>query len=161
MQRFFVIATALAALIAWHPQPARAAATQPCWLGKLPAMLEPRPIQVDQTIVDRATATLNALAQGTFDESQLSALLQTRGMPSFFAMGTKVVSAYGTLQSLYPFEQQITADATSTYFRARFPKETLTWVMSTDAQGKIIGLSLRRTASCKIFNIMYRSAVPY
>ena len=111
--------------------------------------------------MDRATATLNALAQGTFDESQLSALLQTRGMPSFFAMGTKVVSAYGTLQSLYPFEQQITADATSTYFRARFPKETLTWVMSTDAQGKIIGLSLRRTASCKIFNIMYRSAVPY
>jgi len=55
----------------------------------------------------------------------------------------------------------VTANGTSTYFRVTFPKGTLTWVMTIDSQNKIAGLSLRRTAACKIFNITARADVLY
>lgn len=152
---------AFAALSALTPTAAPAASAGACWLGTPPPIPEPQPIQVDQATIDRATAVLNAVAQGTFDTSQLAPDLQTPGTAAFFARGATVVAALGPEQTMFPFEQRVTAGATSTYFRVRFPKETLTWVVSIDPQGKIAVLSLRRTASCKIFNIIYRSDAPY
>jgi hypothetical protein len=162
VRRFLLLVPALAALVTLHPTPAAAAgATLPCWLAKPPVLPEPQPIQVDQATIDRATAMLNAIAQGTFDQSQLAPELQTANTAAFFGRGAVIVSALGPVQAMFPFEQRITAEKTSTYFRVQFPKETLTWVMSIDPQGKIAGLSLRRKASCLIFNIIYKSDVPY
>jgi hypothetical protein len=156
---------ALAALVAWHPvratAAAAAAANGPCWLRTPPVLPEPQPIQIDQVTADRAASILNAVAQGTFDRTQLIPELQTGNTPAFFARASGVVIALGPVQSMVPFEQRITANETSTYFRVRFPKETLTWVVSVNQQNNITSLSLRRTASCLIVNIVYRSAVPY
>lgn len=153
---------ALTALVVWHPAPAPAAGTTlPCWLRQPPVLPEPQPIEVAQATVDRAKSTLNAIAQGTFDQSQLAPELQTANTAGFFTRGVAIVGALGPVQTMFPFEQRIAAGETSTYFRVRFAKETLTWVISIDPQDKISSLSLRRTASCKIFNIMYNADVPY
>lgn len=151
---FCMLAIAVAAF-AGTAAPAAAATTQGCWLGKPPAIPEPQPIHVPQATIDRDTALLNAVAQNTFDIAQLAPQLNEGNLPAFFTRGAGVVSAYGPVQSMFPFEQQSMADETATYYRVQFPKETLTWVVAIDAQGKITQLSLRRTARCKIFNIVY------
>lgn len=154
LRRLVISAIPIAvAAIAMAPVPATAATAQPCWLAKAQTIPEPQPIQVDQATIDRATNLLNAVAQNTFDQSLLAPQLQTAGTPNFFGMGAKVVGPYGPVQTMIPFEQQITANGTSTYFRARFAKETLTWVITIDPQDKVAGLSLRRTPVCKIFNM--------
>jgi hypothetical protein len=162
VRRFAVsVVTIGIALFFWSPRPATATTPHACWLGGPPALPEPQPIQVDRATVDRATAALNAIAQNAFDLSQLATELQNPNVARFFELGATVVSGYGAPQTMSPFEQQLTANGTSTYFRVTFPKGTLTWVMTIDSQNKIAGLSLRRTAVCKIFNITARADVLY
>lgn len=125
-------------------------------------MPEPQPIEVAPATVDRATSILNAMAQGTFDRAQLIPELQRFGNTAvFFERAKTIVDALGPVQTMFPFEQRITAGETSTYFRVHYAKETLTWVISVGPQNDIAGLSLRRTATCLLVNIVDQGYVPY
>lgn len=64
---------------------------------------EPDPISVDPAIFDRARRTLDALAQATFDRSELSPKLDAFTSPDFFKKAAPFVSALGPPQSVFAF----------------------------------------------------------
>ncbi|HLY02893.1 MAG TPA: hypothetical protein VKR56_10440 [Candidatus Cybelea sp.] len=117
---------------------------------------EPGPIVVDAATVERARRVLDAVAQGTFDRSELMPQLDAFVEPEAFVDGAVLVSAFGPPRSMFAFEKRITADQISTFFRVRFPNDVLTWVVSVDATNKITGLSLRRSLNHLIFSVVYR-----
>jgi hypothetical protein len=120
------------------------------------AIPEPDPIVIDAATMDRARRLLDAVARGTFDRSELAPQLDAFLPPNVFAGAPTVVDTLGTPQSMFPFEKRIMADQTSLYFRVRYPKEILTWVVSVDADNRITGLSLRRGPRNRIFSVVYR-----
>lgn len=117
---------------------------------------EPDPIVVDPATVDRARSTLNAVAQGSFDRSQLAPNLDAFVPAEAFQKGASYVSTFGAPESLHAFEKRILADQTSTLFRVRYRKEILTWVFSVNDADQIVGLSLRRSPNNRIFNVVLR-----
>jgi hypothetical protein len=117
---------------------------------------EPEPIVVDSATTARAQRLLEAVARGDFDRSELVPGLNAFASATTFRDGAVFVRALGVPQSMFAFEKCITADQTSTYFRVRFPKETLTWVVSVDANNRIAGLSLRRGPNNRIFSVVNR-----
>lgn len=117
---------------------------------------EPDPIVIDGAMLERARGLLEAIAQGTFDRSELLPELDDFVRPEAFVNGAALVSALGTPEAMFAFEKRITADQTSTYFRVRYHKEALTWVVSVDAANRITGLSLRRGPNDTIFGIVWR-----
>lgn len=118
---------------------------------------EPEPIVVEPAIFERARTLLDAVALGTFDRSELAPELNASVPPQMFVNGAALVSALGAPQSMFAFQKCINAFQTSTYFRVRYPKEILTWVVSVDAENRISGLSLRRSPNNMIFSVVERN----
>jgi hypothetical protein len=117
---------------------------------------EPEPIVVDQATTDRGRALLDAVTRGTFDRSELIPQLDAFVGPNVFPFGAKLLSALGAPQSMYPFEKRIMANQTWTFFRVRYPKEILTWVVGVDPANRITLLDLRRGPNNHIFDIAWR-----
>jgi|HubBroStandDraft_6_1064221.scaffolds.fasta_scaffold229004_2 hypothetical protein len=117
---------------------------------------EPEPIVVDQATADRARDLLDAVARGTFDRSELIPQLDAFVGPKAFPFGATLLSELGPPQSMYPFEKRIMADQTWTFFRVRYPKETLTWVVGVDPRNQITLLDLRRGPNNHIFDVAWR-----
>jgi hypothetical protein len=118
---------------------------------------EPEPIVVDQATADRACGLLDAVAHGTFDRSELMPQLDAFVGPDFFVKGAAFVSALGPPQSMFPFEKRIMADQTWTFFRVRYPKETLTWVVGVGPGNQVTLLDLRRGPNNHIFDVTWRN----
>lgn len=118
---------------------------------------EPEPIVVDQATADRARGLLDAVAHGTFDRSELMPQLDAFVGPNAFPFGAMLLSALGPRQSMYPFEKRILAEQTWTFFRVRYPKEILTWVVGVDPANRITLLDLRRGPTNHIFNVAWRN----
>jgi hypothetical protein len=149
-----VVAVTASAFCSADAAKAQNAPTQP-W-PRLPYP-EPEPIVVDQATADRARGLLDAVTHGTFDRSELMPQLEANVPPEFFVKGAAYVSALGVLQSMFPFEKRIMADQTWTFFRVRYPKEVLTWVVGVDPANRITLLDLRRGPNNHIFNITWRN----
>lgn len=156
LRRFFLTALPSSVALTISGLQPVAAAEQPAAPPNTPSFPEPAPIVVDPATTERAQRLLDAVARGTFDRSQLSPQLDAFLPTTIFASGVPFVSALGSPQSMFAFEKRITADQTSTYFRVRFSKEVLTWVVSVDADNGITGLSLRRSPNNRIFSVVYR-----
>lgn len=118
---------------------------------------EPDPIVIDEATSDRARVLLDAITHGTFDRSELMPQLYANVSPDFFVRAAVSVSALGVAQSMFPFERRITADQTWTFFRVRYPKEILTWVVGVDPENQITLLDLRRGPTYQIFNLTWRN----
>lgn len=116
---------------------------------------EPEAIVVDQATADRARGLLDAVAHGTFDRSELMPKLDALVGPDFFAKGVAFVSALGPPQSMFPFEKRIMADQTWTFFRVRYPKEILTWVVGVNPRNQVTLLDLRRGPNNHIFALTW------
>lgn len=163
LRRFFLSAVPSAvALAATAAQPAAAADqnSTPTTNGRL-SFPEPDPIVVDTATSQRARQLLDAVARGAFNRSELAPQLDAFLPVTAFATGEAIVSALGKVQSMFPFERQLTAQQTSTYFRVRYPAKILTWVISVDADNRITGLSLRRDPTNRLFDVTYRRDVQY
>jgi hypothetical protein len=161
VRRFFVSAlSSVAALAASAVYSGAAAEAQngPANM-RMPSFPEPEPIVVDSAAFERARGLLDAVAQGTFDRSELAPQMNVPAQA--FVHGAALVSALGAPQSMYAFEKDITAQQTSTYFRVRYPNEILTWVVSEDAADRITGLVLRRSPSYVIFGVVWFSNIRY
>lgn len=117
---------------------------------------EPAQIVVDQATADRAHALLDALSRGTFDRSELMPQLDSFVDPSTFPFGATLLSALGPPQSMYPFEKRLMAEQTWTFFRVRYPKEVLTWVVGVDSANRITKLDLRRGPNNHILDVVWR-----
>jgi len=117
---------------------------------------EPGQIIVDQATADRARGLLDAVAHGTFDRSELIPQLDAFVGPNAFPFGATLLSALGPPQSMYPFEKRLMAEQTWTFFRVRYPKEVLTWVVGVDAANRVTKLDLRRGPNDHIFDIVWR-----
>jgi hypothetical protein len=76
--------------------------------------------------------------------------------PKAFPFGATLLSELGPPQLMYPFEKRIMADQTWTFFRVRYPKETLTWVVGVDPRNQITLLDLRRGPNNHIFDVAWR-----
>ncbi|HEY2473485.1 MAG TPA: hypothetical protein VGI19_01670 [Candidatus Cybelea sp.] len=158
VRRFFVSAVSTVVALtasALYPGGAAKAQSAPRRTGMPFSFPEPEPIVVDQATFDRARELLDAVAHGTFDRSELSPELSDV-TPDFFAKAPTVVGSLGPPRSMFPFEKRITADKTATFFRVRYPKEILTWVVGVDAANRINQLSLRRGPESNIFSVVYR-----
>jgi hypothetical protein len=118
---------------------------------------EPEPIVVDQATADRARGLLDAVTHGTFDRSELISQLDAFVGPNAFPFGATLLSALGPPQSMYPFEKRIMADQTWTFFRVRYPKQILTWVVGVDPANRITLLDLRRGPTNHIFSVTWRN----
>jgi hypothetical protein len=163
LRRFFVTAlSSLAGLAASTLYPAGAAESQNAPPpSKWPSLPEPDPIVVDQATADRARRVLDAVARGTFDRSELAPQLDAFVRPEAFAKGATLVSALGPPESMFAFEKVILADQVETYFRVRYPNQTLTWVVSVDDADRIVGLALGRSRNNTIFGVFYRNVQYY
>jgi hypothetical protein len=156
LRRYFLSTVpAAVALVATARQPVSAEENQSP-APSMPRIPEPGPIVVDAAETERAKRLLAAVAQGTFDRSWLAPGLYHFLQPDVLAKGRPFISVLGAPQSMFAFEKCIAADQTSTYFRVRYPKEILTWVVSVDAQDLVTGLSLRRSLNNRIFSIETR-----
>lgn len=149
-----VVAIAASALYLGGAAEARNATSRPRPRMSFP---EPERIVVDQATADRASGLLNAVAQGAFDRSDLMPQLDAFVDPDFSVKGAATVSALGLPQSMFPFEKRIMADQTWTFFRVRYPKEILTWVVGVDPENRITLLDSRRGPSNHIFNVAWRN----
>jgi hypothetical protein len=159
VRRFFVSAfSSVVALTASALYSAGAANAQNAPPQPRPRMPfpEPEPIVVDQATADRARRLLDAVAHGTFDRSELMPQLNAFVGPDFFAKGAATVSSLGVAQSMLPFEKRIMADQIWTFFRVRYPKDVLTWVVGVDPGNQITLLDLRRGPNNHIFDIAWR-----
>jgi hypothetical protein len=121
-----------------------------------PPIPEPEPIVIDSAMMDRARWLLDAVAGGTFDRCELAPQLDDFLPPQVFVNAPTIVGPLGTPQSMFAFEKRIMADQTSVYFRVRYPKEILTWIVSVDPDNRITGVSLRRGPGNRIFSVVYR-----
>lgn len=149
-----VVAVTASALYSARAAKAQNAPPQPRPRTSVP---EPRPIVVDQATADRARGLLDAVAHGTFDRSELMPQLDANVGPDFFVKAAASVSALGPPQSMFPFEKCIMADQTWTFFRVRYPKEVLTWVVGVDPGNQITLLDLRRGPTNHIFGVTWRN----
>ncbi|MBV8331961.1 MAG: hypothetical protein JO192_04435 [Candidatus Eremiobacteraeota bacterium] len=158
VRRFFVSAFSSAvALAASALYPVAAAESQETPMPNgTPSFPEPDPIVVDQATADRARRLLDAVATGTFDRSELAPQLNAFVPPEAFVRATTLLSALGSPQSMFAFEKRVLASQVETYFRVRYPKETLTWVVALDDANRIVGLSLGRSWNNRIFSVFYR-----
>ncbi|MBV9718491.1 MAG: hypothetical protein JOZ77_04185 [Candidatus Eremiobacteraeota bacterium] len=129
--------------------------------GETRSFPEPDPIVVDSATVDRARRVLDAIARGTFDRSELAPQLEAFAPPEMFAKGATLLRAVGDPESMFAFERRILADQVETYFRVRYPKQTLTWVVSLDNEDRIVGFSLGRSRNVRIFSVFYRDIQYY
>jgi hypothetical protein len=159
VRRFFVsvfssvVAATASALGSAGAAKAQTAPAQPRAAMSFP---EPEPIAVDQATADRARVLLDAVTRGTFDRSELIPQLDAFVGPDAFPFGATLLSALGVPQSMYPFEKRIMAGQTWTFFRVRYPKEILTWVVGVDPTNRITLLDLRRGPGNHIFDIAWR-----
>lgn len=149
-----VVAVTASALYSAGAAKAQNAAQQP---RSGMSFAEPGPIVVDQATADRARGLLDAVAHGTFDRSELMPQLDAFVGPNAFPFGATLLSALGPPRSMYPFEKRIMADQTWTYYRVRYPKETLTWVVGVDSASRITLLDLRRGPNNHIFSVVWRN----
>jgi hypothetical protein len=157
VRRFFLSAfSSVVALAASALYSSAAAKAQNTTNTRMPSFPEPKPILVESATLERARRLLDAIARGTFDRSELAPQLNAFVRPKAFVNGATLVSALGAPESMFAFEKRITADQTSTYFRVRYPKEILTWVVSVDAGNRITGLSLQRGPNNIIFGVVWR-----
>jgi hypothetical protein len=115
---------------------------------------EPDPIFLDPPMLARARRLLDAVTHATFDRSELAPQLAVSS--DFFVKGAALVSALGPAQSMYPYEKRIRAEQTLTYFRVRYPKEVLTWIVGVDAANRITLLSLQRSPSYQVFIVAWK-----
>ncbi len=148
------VAVAASALYSAGAAKAQNALPQPKSRTSVP---EPEPIVVDQETADRARDLLDAVTHGTFDRSELMPQLDAIVDPDFFRKGAALVSALGSSQSMFPFEKRIMADQTWTFFRVRYPKEILTWVVGVDPGNQVTLLDLRRGPNNHIFALTWRN----
>jgi hypothetical protein len=150
---FSSVVAIASALCSAGPAKAQDAPAQPRARMSFP---EPEQIFVDQAIADRARGLLDAVAHGTFDRSELIPQLDAFVGPNAFPFGAMLLSALGAPQSMYPFEKRILAGQTWTFFRVRYPKEILTWVVGIDPANRITLLDLRRGPGNHIFHVAWR-----
>jgi hypothetical protein len=156
VRRFFVAGFSSAVALAGSALESNSARAQNApGNARMPSFPEPQPIVVDSATLERARRVLDAVAQGTFERSELAPQLNAFVRPEAFVNGARLVSALGAPQSMYAFEKRITADQTSTYFRVRYPKETMTWIVSVDATDRITGLTLRGGPWGNLFRVVW------
>ena len=162
MVRRLFISLSIVALAALCLLPSAAANAQnPTSNARMPLFPEPQPMVLDDASVEQARGILEAVARGTLDRSELAAPLDLNVSPAFLAKGAAFVSALGPPRSMFAFEKRLTADATSTYFRVRYPNEILTWIVSVNSANQITGLWLRRSESNIVFGIGSRKFDDY
>lgn len=78
-------------------------------------------------------------------------------LPAGFLHGSRRhTDPLGTPLGMYPYETRTTAQSQKTYFRVRFPEQTLTWILSVDHKGKIDGFSLQHGWSRRIISAFVR-----
>ena len=118
---------------------------------------EPLAISVDAVTDERARSFLRSVTLGQIDRSalsdQLSAILPESGV----AVGAEHAAALGTAETIFAFEQRITAEGVATYYRVQYPSGIWTWIVSVDQAGRINGFSLRRSPRYKIFDVWLRN----
>ncbi|MBD5657071.1 MAG: hypothetical protein IAI50_18120 [Candidatus Eremiobacteraeota bacterium] len=115
------------------------------------------PIAVDAATEKRAREVLDELTRGRIDRGAFSDELDAM-LPKDWDISVAVehAAALGPAKDMYAFQQRVTAEGVATYFRVRYPSEIMTWILSVDDAGRIIGFALRRSPRNMIFNVWIR-----
>jgi hypothetical protein len=159
-QRFlsvFALLSAVPQAVDAMPRDAEPAAASPS--SVLPAPMEPEPIPVDAARIAKAQEWLERIADGRIDRTQLDPQLSALLTDDFVRGGTDDVRAYGRPAQLIPFDIRTNAEGVATFYRVRYPAETLTWILRTSSGGQINGWSLRRSAQSAIYRVAVRDTM--
>ena len=117
---------------------------------------EPEPLEIDPQVDKLARSFFDALLAENVDFSLLAERLRN-SLPAGFLVGSRhSTDPLGTPLGMHPYETRTSAQSQKTYYRVRFPEETLTWIVSLDHGGKIDGFSLQHGWSRRIISAFLR-----
>lgn len=119
-----------------------------------PAGTEPEPLAIpqDAATTAKARAWLDRVRLGRIDRTQLDPQLSAILPDRMITGGAKLISGFGTPLVMYSFETRIAATGTAHYYRVKYARSTLTWILSQNPIGQVNGLTLRRRAHDTIYS---------
>jgi hypothetical protein len=117
---------------------------------------EPEPLEVDPQVDALARSFFDAVIAGNVDLSLLAEGLRHFLPAGFFEGSRSHTGSLGTPLGMYSYETRTTAESNKTYYRVRYPEQTLTWILSLDRGGKIDGFSLQHGWSRRIVSAFVR-----